>query len=970
MLGSGFLAKPLPGVRLEFLDWKERLESDLRAQIESAASVAWRSARDAEAWDAARDAAEALYLLQSRGERDYEQVIEARAKSGRLLAAEVAYADYLQQLDGEESNDRVESLMERVRAIARSQDFALATAEVPFVGREDELKRLRRAVDRVSDGEFTVAIVSGESGIGKSRLLAEVRRLATLDGIRCLTAQPVELEKRISLNPILDALSGLDLEPHLTKMGEPWRTVVGAMLPSSSPSATRVPPPPIDETALSRRLLDAFSLLLHSLAEEEPTILFIDDLQWVDATTVAVLEFYGRRYADARFGVFVTVRPELVSDDDPVAGFKANRASIAPTIVRLGDLPTEEAERLVHLASEGSLPGALVSRLFHLAGRHPLFLIELAREAATDHQIAWDAAPGGFPLPISIREIVSGRTRRLSGIGLRVVRLLSAGSQRLTLQRISSLLKVHADTVAAVVDELQQRRLVDIVDYQIGPVSPMIARAVYSDTPQPVKTALHRWWAIQLQREPEQQNEAELATHLDRAGDRGAAEIAWRVATRYRDQGAASEAAHFYELASRNESDPTRRALAFEGLGAALLSLRDLDRAVPALLESTTAFRSNGDLRRSRRSELRMLSALGYSRKVSGVDLVKRLEQLRSEAELESDLEAQGLAMDVKLETAFRSGDAQGAEDALRHLDHLLPQADAKTATVCHTGLAMKVLFGDPSEGLSSARLAVEMSASAPSHRGKALVRLMVALLVRGQLETAEGVAVVRDAQAIASRTGDRRLRYIVESNLAIGLLDAGELDRAEAGFERAKDSVGGVYPGMDTFNWAYNRGELDLARGDYQSARAWFEQSERQLGSNAPDFVSVLVDAAAGLSALGTGDLAESRRREARLPSRIPAWCFDPTTLVSFRTTLLDRRGKHTLADDLLAETRDRSVCRFELTWLKLSLLHAERLRQQGRKDEGLRVVEECLPVARSCCLTQRTSQLESLQRRLSGTS
>ena len=51
ILGIGFLARPLPGVRLEFLDWKERFEDELRARLQSAARVAWTLARDSESWD-------------------------------------------------------------------------------------------------------------------------------------------------------------------------------------------------------------------------------------------------------------------------------------------------------------------------------------------------------------------------------------------------------------------------------------------------------------------------------------------------------------------------------------------------------------------------------------------------------------------------------------------------------------------------------------------------------------------------------------------------------------------------------------------------------------------------------------------------------------------------------------------------------------------------------------------------------
>lgn len=969
LLSEGFVSRPPDGVPLEFLDWKDRFEHSLRARLDAEARVAWLAAREAEQWESARDAAEAMYMLRKREDRDYRRIIEARAKSGRLLAAEVAYADYVQHVAGSAPDDEVEALMERVRTLAQEQDLSLAAAEVPFVGRVDELKRLQSAVDQVKRGGFTVATVSGESGIGKTRLLAEARRLAQLDGVRCLTARPVELEKRISLNPILDAISDVDLEPHLTRIGEPWRTVVGTMLPSTSPSATRTPPPPIDESALSRRLLDAFALLLHSLAEEQPTIFFIDDLQWVDATTMAVIEFFGRRFPSVHFGVFTTVRTELAPTNDPLHSLGVHSGTRSPIVVRLGDLPTDAAEALVRYATEDQIESEAIPGLFGLAGRHPLFLIELAREV----HAKGDETTGPLdevPVPASVSELVEGRLRGLSSLALRTVQFLSTGRRGLSLATVASRLSCQPDEAAAAIHDLQRRSLLGKSGGVFCPASPMIAQAVYQSTPHALRIAFHSEWAEVLGRLDGEQNQAEVATHLDRAHDAGASKVAWGVAQRYRRQGAVHEAAYFFEMVTRNEEELVRQAHAFDHLGEALLSLRSLDRAVSALSEAAGLFSEAGLHHLARRSQLRRLSAQDYSAQVERPHLLRHLASLRAEAARDSDAEAEALALDLQLEMAFRAGDANSADLALNGLVGLLPDADTTTATVCHAGLAMRVLFGSADEGVESARVAASLSRTAGSHRGKALGRLLVALLLRGRLESEEGLSVLNEARAYASRTGDRRLRYIVESNRAIGLLDAGEVSRAEAGFDQAKEFVSGVSRGMDTFNWAYNRGELDLARNDFASARRWFEEAEAQPHAEAPAFIRALVDAAVGLSAFYCGDLREARRREARLPEELPPWCFDPTILVTFRAKLLDRHGRSDDADEMLREALRRASGRFELTWLKLALLLEQRLRKSGRTQEAAALAIEGLATAQGCGLKVRTGEFETRLERLSGIS
>jgi predicted ATPase len=123
-------------------------------------------------------------------------------------------------------------------------------------------------------------LISGESGIGKTRVLGEICREAAARGFRCLRADPVELERSIPLNCILDALRDVDLEPHLEALGRPWSSVIASLMPPGTLRHPAEEPPPIQPSSLSRRLLDSFSLLFDRLAREQPTVLFIDDLQW------------------------------------------------------------------------------------------------------------------------------------------------------------------------------------------------------------------------------------------------------------------------------------------------------------------------------------------------------------------------------------------------------------------------------------------------------------------------------------------------------------------------------------------------------------------------------------------------------------------------------------------------------------------------------------------------------------------
>lgn len=968
LLREGFASRPLPGVHLEFLDWKDRVATAFRSELESAARVAWASARETEKWNTAREAAEALYLLQDREERDYQQVIEARAKSGRLLAAEVAYADYVQHLDGKAADEGIESLMNRVRALAKNQERSLAAAEVPFVGREDEMTRLQGAVERVKDGEFTVAIVSGESGIGKTRLMAEVRRMAQLDGVRCLTAQPVELEKPISLNPILDAISDVDLEPHLTRMGEPWRTVVGAMLPSSSPSATRVPPPPIDETALSRRLLDAFSLLLHSLAEEEPTILFIDDLQWVDATTMAVLEFYGRRWSSSRLGIMAAVRSDMLDPRDPVRSFTGTPASPGRTSLELTELSESDGRRLLELASDGSITEGETLDLFSRVGTHPQYLLELWKERHNVPLTGWR----GDAVPISLRQIAANRLGTLSLGAKGLARLLAVVGKPIGVSTISAILGEDDATLSAAITELRVRRLATYDAHRLHLSHDLFRSVLYLDLQPHTRESLHVSYAEQLIAEGTTAL-GELAIHLDRGGrTRDAAHWASEAGESAFAQGAMVEAAEFFELAGRGAEDDTVRARATAKQGTALFLARNLRPAVSALGLAVQRLNNCGLAREARALGVRAIEAVASLGDSSPADLVERLSVIKVSAKDDEDWESLALALDAELRVVQYIETGNAANRVFSEMEELSNVGNTSAATVCRMGLAMESLFGvsvDPDRAMRAARAAVELSADARQHRLHALQRCLVVLQLRGRIYSAETHALLTEARELSRTQGDRRARYSIESNFATGLLDAGDIDRAEHLLEEAEQFLGSGDMDLARFHHWCNLAEIALVRTDYSTAQSSFENAQEYSGQSTPPYARAVVNAGLGICALKSGDLAAARRYEAALGSHNTPYLIDPTTELTFRCLLLERRQLREQALGLLAEACQRYYGRAETVWLKLVKMRIERMLRWGHTSPIEGLLADALSVAHQCGLPVREAELEELRSRAAAT-
>jgi len=379
---------------------------------------------------------------------------------GKVGSAEAAYATYLEVLPpGDTPDQSLADVMHRVRLLRSPQEEARSDHSPPFVGRIDALTQARAEFDRVQSGGFSFVLIKGEAGIGKTRLLRELERDGVLRDFRCLWASPVEFEKRIPLNPILDALAGVDLRPHLEALGAPWSTVISTALPAGSYDELVGDLPQIQESGLSRRLLDAFSLLFERLALDRPTVLFLDDLQWADATTLAVLQFCQRRWTEGSFGIVASVSPERVKDGDPAAKYLTESDGLDMSRIELTELSQDDGARLVAGIAEREIDDETTERLCALAGLHPLYLTELTRDFLAGHLKLSDVPPHEVTIPISLRRILRSRITNLSDHAMRVARVLAVGGRAMRLGVIATLSDIPLDDCADSAEELQLCRL-------------------------------------------------------------------------------------------------------------------------------------------------------------------------------------------------------------------------------------------------------------------------------------------------------------------------------------------------------------------------------------------------------------------------------------------------------------------------------------------------------------------------------
>lgn len=259
---------------------------------------------------------------------------------------------------------------------------ALATTS-PLVGRERELARAAVVVTTLASGSGSVLSVTGEPGVGKSRLTAAIREQALREGCRWLETRCLsyggsnaywpyaELLRTFAGIHIEDSPSGAadKLDSSLLEAGVPevlpfFRRLLG--LPGDEEETATLEP-----EAFRRELHAAFASWAGALAEERPLVLAIEDVHWADVSTLALTTDLARLCASVPVVLYLIARPEA----DPIL----NELAPLRNAIRLEPLAEGAVASLIETLLGASAPAELPGFVAERASGNPLFVEELVR---------------------------------------------------------------------------------------------------------------------------------------------------------------------------------------------------------------------------------------------------------------------------------------------------------------------------------------------------------------------------------------------------------------------------------------------------------------------------------------------------------------------------------------------------------------------------------------------------------------
>lgn len=278
-----------------------------------------------------------------------------------------------------------------------------------FLGRERELSIIDNALTKAGDGNAVTVLIAGRAGVGKSSL------------VRCLTEKtPVSIYTGIcregttpSYGPLIDVMRQvLELEPDILKRCASCRKELAIFFPELGDK-----PEYIDRNVIVRTLKTFFS----AVSENEPAVIFLDDLQWSDNGTVEILPDLIVELKSHPLLFLITYRDDEIGRAHPIRKFRSDLRRLSTTHeIQLGSLSESEMTVLITSELGGEVHPNLSKLIFQKSHGLPFYIEELCKTMQTGNYLVETshgidmAEDCSLPVPESIRDIVLPRLDSLS----------------------------------------------------------------------------------------------------------------------------------------------------------------------------------------------------------------------------------------------------------------------------------------------------------------------------------------------------------------------------------------------------------------------------------------------------------------------------------------------------------------------------------------------------------------------------